>query len=152
MPDHRALEENNMNDNDEQVGSIKDAKNIAGFILLFLGVCIALWVFINAYSTFNNPSKLTMFQNLISNRLEATFSADDSVSKLVIPPEILAYFIPLIILSIAVGVAGIFVTGGIKLLDSDLHLLIRKFDTFKYQINNKLESFKNAINQKNKNL
>lgn len=130
---------------ENQIDSIKKTKNFVGFLLLFLGICIALWVFINAYSIFNEPGKLSAFQELVSSRLESTLSSSkEEKVKFVIPSEILAYFIPIALLSIVVGVAGVLVRNGVRLLDSDFQILIRRLDNLQYKINTKLASFKES--------
>ena len=127
---------------ENQIDSIKKTKNFVGFMLLFLGVCLALWVFTNAYSIFNDPGRLSAFQELVSSRLEPTLSSNEGERvKFVIPNEILAYFIPIALLSVVVGVAGVLVRNGVRLLDSDLQVLIRRIDNLPYKINNKLTSF-----------
>lgn len=93
------MDENRM----DSAGKTKDA---IGFLLLFLGAGIALWAFLTAYGIFNEPGKLAPFQDLVSRRLESTFATDTEQVKLVIPPELLAYIVPLALLSIIVGIAG----------------------------------------------
>ncbi len=126
---------------ENQIDSIKKAKQMLGFALLFLGLCLLLWVFVNVYSTFNDPGKFSAFQELVSSRLESTLSSDEGEKvRFVVPNEILAYFIPIALLSIAVGVASVLVRNGVRLLDSDLQVLIRRIDNLPYKINNKLAS------------
>ena len=138
--------------NENQIDSIKNTKNLVGFALLFLGVCLLLWVFINAYSMFNDPGRLSSFQELISSRLESTLSSDEGEKvKFVVPNEILAYFIPIALLSVVVGVAGILVRSGVRLLDSDLQVLIRRLDNLQYKIINRVANYKEfAEKHKNK--
>jgi flagellar biosynthesis protein FlhB len=127
---------------ENQIDSIKKTKQFLGFLLLTLGLCLLLWVFTNVYSTFNDPGRLSAFQELVSSRVESTLSSDEGEKvKFVIPDEVLAYFIPIALLSVVVGVAGVLVRNGVRLLDSDLQLLIRRIDNLPYKINNKLASF-----------
>lgn len=42
------------------------------------------------------------------------------------------------------------ITAGVKLLDSDFQLLIRRFATFKHQIYTRLERFKDSLNERKK--
>jgi flagellar biosynthesis protein FlhB len=128
--------------NENQIDSIKKTKQFLGFLLLTLGLCLLLWVFTNVYSTFNEPGRLSAFQELVSSRVESTLSSDEGEKvKFVIPDEVLAYFIPIALLSVVVGVAGVLVRNGVRLLDSDLQVLIRRIDNLPYKINNKLASF-----------
>ncbi len=128
--------------NENQIDNIKKTKEFVEFMLLVLGVCLLLWVFINAYSIFNYPGRLTAFQELVSSRSESTLpSIEGERVKFVIPNEILAYFIPIALLSVVVGVAGVLVRNGVRLLDSDLQVLIRRLDKLPNKINNKLASF-----------
>jgi len=127
---------------ENQIDSIKKTKQFLGFLLLTLGLCLLLWVFTNVYSTFNDPGRLSAFQELVSSRVESTLSSDEGEKvKFVIPDEVLAYFIPIALLSVVVGVAGVLVRNGVRLLDSDLQVLIRRIDNLPYKINNKLASF-----------
>ena len=61
--------------------------------------------------------------------------------KFVIPNEILAYFIPIALLSVVVGVAGVLVRNGVRLLDSEIQVLIRRIDNLPDKITTKLASF-----------
>jgi len=127
---------------ENQIDSIKKTKQFLGFLLLTLGLCLLLWVFTNVYSTFNDPGRLSAFQELVSSRVESTLSSDEGEKvKFVIPDEVLAYFIPIALLSVVVGVAGVLVRNGVRLLDSDLQVLIRRIDNLPYKINNKLAGF-----------
>jgi len=123
--------------NENQIDNIKKTKEFVEFMLLVLGVCLLLWVFINAYSIFNYPGRLTAFQELVSSRSESTLpSIEGERVKFVIPNEILAYFIPIALLSVVVGVAGVLVRNGVR-----LQVLIRRLDKLPNKINNKLASF-----------
>lgn len=86
-----------------------------GIILVIIGVGVALWVFSNVYDIFTGPEKLTAYQKLVSRSLEGSLSTKDSHVKLVIPPEFLAYLIPILLLGIGVSIAGILITGGVGL-------------------------------------
>ena len=128
--------------NENQIDNIKKTKEFVGFMLLVLGVCLLLWVFINAYSIFNDPGRLSAFQELVSSRVESALpSIEGERVKFVIPNEILAYFIPIALLSVVVGVAGVLVRNGVRLLDSEIQVLIRRIDNLPDKITTKLASF-----------
>jgi hypothetical protein len=60
-------------------------KGYVGLCLIDLGVFVALWVFSNVYSMFEDPQSLTAFQELVSERLEAAWTTDGERVKVVIP-------------------------------------------------------------------
>jgi hypothetical protein len=94
-----------------------DFRNFLGYILIGCGVAIAFWVVINVYEVFTQPAKLMPFQKLVASNLETTVSqANKEAFKLVIPAEVLSYFIPLVLLIIAVSIASMLFTGGIRIL------------------------------------
>jgi hypothetical protein len=96
---------------------IIQGRNFVGYVLILCGAAIAFWVVFNVYGLFNEPAKLTPFQELVASNLETTIShANQEGFKLVIPSEVLSYFIPLFLLVIAFGVAGMLVTNGVRLL------------------------------------
>jgi hypothetical protein len=85
-------------------------------VLAVCGVAIVFWVFWNVYKLFTRPEELTRFQQLVSDCLETIVSSTEGQVKLVVPPQVLAYVIPLILLMIATSVGGILITAGIKLI------------------------------------
>ncbi|MBN2210363.1 MAG: hypothetical protein JW709_03115 [Sedimentisphaerales bacterium] len=92
-------------------------RKILGLVLIIGGVVIALWVFLNVYSLFTEPDRLTPFQELVSGQLEAKINyANQEETKVEIPAEFLSYLVPLILLAIAVKIAGSFLSSGVRLL------------------------------------
>lgn len=89
-----------------------------GCVLTVCGVAIVFWVFWHVYKLFTRPEELTRFQQLVSDCLETVVSSTEGEVKLVVPPEVLAYVIPLVLLIIATSVGGILITAGIKLICS----------------------------------
>jgi hypothetical protein len=96
---------------------IIDFRNFLGYVLIGCGVAIAFWVVINVYGLFTEPAKLMPFQKLVASNLETTIAqANKEAFKLVIPAEVLSYFIPMVLLIIAVSIASMLFTGGIRVL------------------------------------
>ena len=121
-----------------------------GFVLVICGVSIAFWVFVNVYGLFTEPEKLKPFQELVSGSLETLISSSDKESmNIVIPAEVLSYFVPLILLMIASGIAGILITGGVRLLDSDVQTLSRRVATMGTKLRTKMDSIHDEL-RKNK--
>ena len=117
-----------------------------GFVLVICGVLIAFWVFMNVYGLFTEPEKLTPFQKLVSSSLETVISPSDKEAvKIVIPAEILSYFVPLILLATAAGIAGILITGGIRLLDSDVQRLSRRIATMGSKLRIKMDRIQDTL-------
>jgi hypothetical protein len=121
-------------------------KNLVGYSLVIIGVVTILWVVVNVVSMFEDPEKLTPFQRLVSSKLESSISFENERVLLLIPPEFLAYFIPISLLSIAVAAAKIVVTGGIKLLGADLGKTItEKVNSVKDTFDQKLGDLKEIL-------
>ncbi len=102
-------------ENQDLFGRVIGIREALGIILVVVGVGLALWVFANVYEIFTSPQKLTAFQKLMSQTVEGSLSTKDSHVKLVIPPEFLAYLIPILLLGIGASIAGILITGGVGL-------------------------------------
>lgn len=137
---------------EEEFGAEKNAekpvgiKECLGFFLVICGVSIALWVFLNVYGLFTSPEKLTPFQQLVSSNLETIIShAEKEDVKIVIPSEILSYFVPLILLMIAAGLGGMLITGGVRLLDSDIQRLSRRIATMGSKLTTKMDRIQDTL-------
>ena len=103
---------------------------ILAFVLIGIGVVIALWSFVQVYNIFTNPEELTVFQQLVSDEVTFKMTIDtmnyDEEVRVEPAPEVLAYIIPLLLLAVAVGVAKLFITGGVNLYHSNLRKLMIK--------------------------
>jgi hypothetical protein len=121
-------------------------RDYLGFVLVIFGVSIAFWVFMNVYGLFTEPEKLTPFQKLVSSNLETIISPSDKEAvKIVIPAEVFSYFVPLILLTTAGGIAGILITGGIRLLDSDVQRLSRRIATMGSKLRTKMDRIQDTL-------
>jgi hypothetical protein len=123
---------------EEQATSI--FKAFLGYVLILCGVAIAFWVIFNVYGLFTDPAKLSPFQKLVSSNLEATVSTPNKEGvKVVIPSEIFSYFIPIVLLIIAAGIAGTLITNGVRLLDSDSQKLSRKITAMESNLQTRMD-------------
>ena len=122
-------------------------KNLLGFFLVLCGVMIAFWVFWNVYELFTRPEELTRFQQLVSGCLETIVSFSEQEARLVIPPEFLAYVVPLILLIIAASVAGILITGGINLTNSSFQRFSRRIGKLEYKLKRRIDAVRNSLNK-----
>ena len=123
-------------------------RDYLGFVLVICGVSIAFWVFLNVYGLFTEPEKLTPFQKLVSSNLETIISSMGKEElKIVIPSEVLSYFVPLILLTIAVVIAGILITGGIRLLDSDAQRLSKRIATMGSKLRTMMDLIQDTLRQ-----
>ncbi len=122
-------------------------KDYVGLCLIGLGVFVALWVFSNVYSMIRNPEEITSFQNLVSERMESTWTIDGERMKVVIPREFMAYFIPIVLLAIAVSVASILVKGGVRLLHGDFQAMTVKFRALRSALEGRMDDLKNTVRQ-----
>ena len=78
---------------------------------------MGFWVFMQVYGIFTAPEKLTLYQQLVSDYLETRLVIEgEEISKLVLPAEVLAYFIPIFLLLVGLAVAKMFISGGVGLL------------------------------------
>ncbi|MBN1457748.1 MAG: hypothetical protein JW912_07850 [Sedimentisphaerales bacterium] len=123
-------------------------RDYAGYILVICGVSIGFWVFIQAYSLFTGPEELTRFQELVSEKLEATVSAPEIEGlKIVIPSEIFSYFIPVVLLMLAAGVARMFISSGVRLLDTDVQRISRRITTLGLNLKAKMNRVQDALSK-----
>lgn len=121
-------------------------KDFLGIVLIIGGVAVAVWILMNVYSLFTDPAKLTSFAELVADNLETSISSGDKQGvKIVIPSEILSYFIPLALLMIAAGIAATLITGGVRLLDSDIQRLSRRMITMQNVLTTKMDHIQNII-------
>ena len=111
-------------------------KSFVGYFLIFVGVVFAIWIVMNVISIYNHPTKLTEFQTIVSDRLESVISTSDEKIVLIIPPEFLTYFIPIVLLVIAVALAKLFILGGIKVLQSDFQKVTNEISDLKSALGN----------------
>lgn len=105
-------------------------KEVLGYLLVILGAAMAIWVFLNVYTMFNSPEKLTEFKGLVSGSAEAIVSASESKEvKVIVPAEVLSLFLAVFLLAVAGGIAGVFIKGGTRLLDGDIQRIARRIST-----------------------
>jgi hypothetical protein len=121
------------------------AKEYIGWALIALGVLIALWVLLNAYRLFTDPQQLTRFQELVSGELETIGSSEAKEVKVVIPREILSYFVALMLLSIALGIASVFITAGVRLVEAGYQRFLRRVSTLEYKLSSKIDAIKDSL-------
>ncbi len=112
------------------------ARDYIGFTLIFLGTLVGLWVFINTFVLFNNPSKIGLFREKMDLSIETIASGAENV-KMLVPPQFLAYIIPLFLLMICLGVAGVFITGGVNLCYGNLRKILTKMTEIESYIKKK---------------
>lgn len=131
---------------EDNLQKTKGVRDYLGFVLVICGVSIAFWVFLNVYGLFTEPEKLTPFQKLVSSNLETIISTSDKKGlEIVIPAEVLSYFVPLILLTTAAGIAGILITGGIRLLDSDVQRLSRRIAAMGSKLRTKMDRIQDTL-------
>jgi hypothetical protein len=99
-------------DNNSLFASLVRPEGALGFVLTFLGVLALALVLYETYSIFTNPAQLAGFDEIFSN--DVTISWNDGFITL--PPELLVYFFPLSVLSIASGIGRVLLSSGIDLI------------------------------------
>ena len=114
-------------------------KALIGFVLLVMGVVGAVWIFHTVYSIFKDPMELTFFQQLVQSKLDVVINYGEGRVEVIIPKEFLIYGVPIALLVIATGAAGIIVKAGVCLLSSDVQKLGRKIDSLGDKLAKKIE-------------
>jgi len=81
---------------DEGYQTVWGPRKVLGCFLILVGTIMGFWVFMQVYTIFTAPDKLTLYQQLVSDYLETRLVIEgEEVSKLILPAEVLAYFIPM---------------------------------------------------------
>ncbi len=105
-----------MIDSDNQDGSLLASflriDALTGYLLTFAGLVVLVVVLYQVHSIFTDPLQLSAFQEVFAS--DATISWQDGFITL--PPEILAYFFPLSLLSLASGIGRFLISSGIGLI------------------------------------
>ena len=87
-------------------------KNGMGYLLILSGLGTALGVLLEVYTLFVDPKELAFFRQLFPDRL--AFSWEGGLFT--VPSELPAYGLPIVLLSIAVGLVNTLISAGINLL------------------------------------
>ena len=125
----------------EQQERLKDDqgfKRYAGIVLLIMGTAGAIWIFQTAYTIFNEPTELTLFQELVEGQLDIVIESEEKDIKVIIPKEFLTYQVPLFLLMISLGVVGVLVQAGVGLLDGSFNKLRRRIDALGKRLEKKI--------------
>jgi len=88
-------------------------KTILGVLLLFSGLGAAAGVLLEIYALFVSPQELVIFRQLFSDRVAVTWEG----GGIAVPGEILAYGVPLVLLSMAGGIATTLLNAGLNLVN-----------------------------------
>lgn len=84
----------------------------AGYLLVLCGLGVIAAVLYQTYLVFTDPTHLNAFQEVFTNEMTITWE-DGFVT---IPPEMLVYFFPLALLSMAGGLGRVLLGSGIGLI------------------------------------
>jgi len=127
----------------EQAAERRQRLNDAiGRLLVTAGALVACWVAYAAYGIFTEPAGLSPWQALVSGALEAMVTEGGEQDRLVLPPEVLAYAIPIALLCIGVAIAGVLINGGVRLLQNDVQLILKRLSCFRHNVSEKLDDIK----------
>lgn len=105
------------------------AIQIVGLILLFVGIAMCAWVFVDAVKLFKNPDEAELFEKILPSGLKAgelTIKGEE----IVLPKEFyyfLAFVVTIFTLAIAGFIGSAFLSGGVSLLNPSGEKLERKF-------------------------
>ncbi len=83
-----------------------------GYLLILCGLAAALGILLEVYTLFADPQHLVVFRQLFPEQL--TISWTDGL--ITVPAEVLAYWLPLFLLSMAAGIASSLINAGIGLV------------------------------------
>ncbi len=127
----------NRSDEDRSHSMEFGLKDSTGFMMIGIGIVIALWILFNIYGMIRNPEKIRAFDVLFAGSAtdlrdsvsDRGFTASDKTFRFFI------YFYPLFLLSIAAGIAKALIQGGINLMNPEL----KKFEK---KLSDTLEKFR----------
>ncbi len=88
--------------------------NAMGYLLILSGLGAAFGVLLEIYALFVNPQELAVFRQLFPEQLTISWES----GLVTVPAEILAYTLPLFLLSMAGGIASALINAGSNLLRS----------------------------------
>jgi len=120
-------------------------KDVVGFILVLIGSIIGLWVFFSAYSLFTDPQELLPFQELVSGELQAHSKLESNEADITVPPQFFSYIIPILLLMVCAGIAGMFVKGGVGLVYGSYQRFLNKLSSLELRMGKKIESIGEEI-------
>jgi len=83
-----------------------------GYLLLLGGLGAAVGVLLEIYALFVDPRELDIFRQLFPAQLTISWEG----GRVAVPAEILAYSMPLLLLSMAGGIASRLINAGISLI------------------------------------
>lgn len=83
-----------------------------GILLILSGLGAAFGVLLEIYALFVSPQELAIFRQLFSDHVTINWQN----GALSVPSEIVAYGVPIVLLSMAGGIAATLINGGINLL------------------------------------
>ena len=133
---------------EEGIGSADwTVRTTLSVVLIAAGVIVAFWAFMQVYKIFTHPEELTVFQELVSDEITMRLSADNNEFRVLIPPEFIAYVIPIMLLAIAVSIAGLFIRGGVNLLAGDARKLTLKFAGLESAVQKHMAGLKDRLDQ-----
>ncbi len=101
-------------------------KDTLGLVVLCIGVFIGLWIFIQVWHLISDPGSMTAIHELIRGDFEFSYYEPDGNPDLIIAKEFIAYLIIIFLLMVALGVAKMFVTGGVHIMGGDWQRLMKK--------------------------
>ena len=127
----------NRSDEDRSHGLDLGLKDFAGFMMIGIGILIALWILFNIYGMIRDPEKIRAFDILFTNtamdlrdnNTDRDLTSSDKTFRFFI------YFYPLFLLSIAAGIAKTLIQGGINFMNPEL----KKFEK---KLSDTLEKFR----------
>jgi hypothetical protein len=132
--------------------SNEQLRTLFGVGLLVLGTAMAIWVFLNIYSIFNNPEGTLLLQKLFpasTDRL--VFELKEIEASF--PPEVLNFIVYLaggLFLFVA-GTVGIgLVTGGAALIQPGIRRLEVKLDAKLEKLKNRMEILRLTVENSSK--
>ncbi len=106
------------------------AVQIVGLILLFVGIAMCAWVFVDAVKLFKNPEEAELFEKILPSGLK-TGELTIEGEEVILPKEFyyfLAYVVTIFTLAIAGFIGSAFLSGGVSLLNPSGEKLERKFN------------------------
>jgi len=122
-------------------------KEIIGILMIVIGSVIALWIFKNVIDLFNNPENFERFQNLVKTDFTFQSASENRETVIFLPAVLLSYLFPVILMSIAVSIAGLFIRYGVELVYGSYQRYKMKLSSVEYKLGRKLDDLKYKLDK-----
>lgn len=122
-------------------------KEIIGILMIVIGSVIALWIFKNVIDLFNNPENFERFQDIIKTDFTFQSATENRETVIFLPAVLLSYLFPVLLMSIAVSIAGLFIRYGVELVYGSYQRYKMKLSSVEYKLGRKIDDLKYKLDK-----